>query len=57
MCRATTCQACGKVTWAGCGAYVEQIMVGVPEEDRCTCTLEQRAAAQPRAFLSRLRRR
>jgi hypothetical protein len=30
-----TCKTCGKPTWAGCGAHVEQVLAGVPERDRC----------------------
>ncbi|WP_447643632.1 hypothetical protein [Nocardioides zeae] len=35
MCRATTCKKCGKVTWAGCGMHVQQVMAGVPRDQRC----------------------
>ncbi len=35
MCRAVPCQTCGKTTWAGCGQHVEQVMQGVPADDRC----------------------
>ncbi len=35
MCRAATCSQCGKTTWAGCGEHVDQVMAGVPREDRC----------------------
>ena len=37
MCRATTCKQCGRPTWAGCGAHVEQVLGHVPEADRCQC--------------------
>jgi hypothetical protein len=37
MCRAVTCEKCGKTTWAGCGAHVQQVMGGVPADKRCTC--------------------
>ena len=36
MCRATTCNTCGKTTWAGCGQHVDQVMKNVPQRDRCT---------------------
>lgn len=37
MCVAVTCSSCGKVGWRGCGAHVEQVLRGVPEEKRCQC--------------------
>jgi hypothetical protein len=35
MCRQVTCKECGKPTWAGCGAHVEQVLGHVPIADRC----------------------
>jgi hypothetical protein len=35
MCRKVTCKQCGKPTWAGCGAHVEQVLGDVPSADRC----------------------
>lgn len=35
MCRAVTCRKCGKTTWAGCGQHVDQVMRGVPKDQRC----------------------
>jgi hypothetical protein len=37
MCRAAKCRKCGKTTWAGCGAHVDQVMAGVPQDQRCRC--------------------
>lgn len=37
MCRRTTCRSCGKVSWAGCGQHVEQVLAGVPKNQRCSC--------------------
>ena len=37
MCRRVTCGKCGKPTFAGCGAHVEQVLAGVAPEDRCRC--------------------
>lgn len=37
MCTAVTCPSCGKVGWRGCGAHVEQVLRGVPEDQRCKC--------------------
>jgi hypothetical protein len=35
MCRAVTCKKCGKITWAGCGQHVSQVLAGVPASQRC----------------------
>lgn len=35
MCRRITCSRCGKPTWAGCGAHVEQVLRDVPPAQRC----------------------
>lgn len=45
MCRAVTCQKCGKASWAGCGAHVEQVLAGVPPEQRCKCREEAASAS------------
>lgn len=47
MCRRVTCNHCGKPTFAGCGAHVEQVLGDVPKSERCRCR-EERAAAAPR---------
>lgn len=36
MCRAVTCRKCGKATWAGCGSHVNQVMSGIPRDERCS---------------------
>ncbi|MBL5972729.1 MAG: hypothetical protein D3X82_02860 [Candidatus Leucobacter sulfamidivorax] len=35
MCRAVTCQTCGKTTWAGCGQHVAMVKRSVPASDWC----------------------
>jgi hypothetical protein len=40
MCRMVTCKQCGKPTWAGCGAHVEEVLGHVPEPERCHCEPE-----------------
>lgn len=35
MCRAVRCRTCQKTTWAGCGQHVDQVMRGVPKDQRC----------------------
>ncbi len=37
MCSPAKCSKCGKVGWVGCGAHVEQVLRGVPEDQRCKC--------------------
>lgn len=46
MCRQATCKNCGKTTWAGCGQHVDQVMKGVPKDQRCKCTAAEKAAAK-----------
>ena len=38
VCSPVVCPRCQKVTWAGCGAHVEQVFADVPVERRCTCS-------------------
>lgn len=52
MCRQTTCRACKKATWAGCGQHKNEVLRGIPTSERCSCTAEQKAAA--RGFFARL---
>ncbi len=44
MCMQVKCQQCGKPTWAGCGAHIEQALANVPKSERCVCreTAQQR---------------
>jgi len=37
MCRRVDCKKCGKPSWAGCGAHVEQVLGNIPAADRCHC--------------------
>ena len=37
MCRPATCKTCGRPTWKGCGAHVEQVLGDVPPAERCQC--------------------
>lgn len=37
MCRRITCDRCGKPSYAGCGAHVEQVLGDVPRAQRCQC--------------------
>ncbi len=46
MCRRVTCPGCGKPTFAGCGAHVEQVLGDVPTAQRCRCHGEPRPAPE-----------
>ena len=35
MCQAVTCPECGKPSWVGCGAHVEEVLGDVPVDERC----------------------
>lgn len=37
MCRRVECGTCGRPTFAGCGAHVEQVLGDVPPAERCRC--------------------
>jgi hypothetical protein len=47
MCTLIQCRRCGKPTWVGCGQHVEQVMAGIPNDERCTCP-------RPKSLLDRL---
>jgi hypothetical protein len=53
MCRPATCRTCGKASWAGCGQHVEQVLRGVPKNQRCSCPPGQKATGG-KGLLSRL---
>ena len=37
MCLRVTCEGCGRPTFAGCGAHIEQVLAEVPSAQRCHC--------------------
>ncbi len=41
MCRRVDCAKCGRPTYAGCGAHVEQVLGDVPLAARCRCREER----------------
>jgi hypothetical protein len=47
MCQRVRCAKCGKQSWVGCGAHVEQILRDVPQDKRCQCP-------RPKSLLSRI---
>jgi hypothetical protein len=40
MCRRIDCPKCGRPTFAGCGAHIEQVLGNVPKSERCQCREE-----------------
>ena len=50
MCRRVDCTKCGRPTYTGCGAHVEQVLADVPTADRCRCreTTAQALETHPR---------
>jgi len=56
MCRRVECRHCGRPTFAGCGAHVEQVLGDVPREQRCRCR-EERSKEPPTTGASDLRSR
>ena len=47
MCRRVQCSNCGRPTFAGCGAHIDQVLANVPFEDRCHCREEKEQDAKP----------
>lgn len=37
MCVRVPCPTCQLVTWDGCGTHVDEVMAGVPDDQRCRC--------------------
>jgi hypothetical protein len=52
VCRAATCRVCGKASWTGCGQHVEQVMRGIPRNQRCSCGPNYKAPSK--GLLARL---
>ncbi|MCC6437350.1 MAG: hypothetical protein IT196_20140 [Acidimicrobiales bacterium] len=46
MCKKIVCSSCGRPSWAGCGAHVEQVLGDVAPADRCRCNAKGTAAAK-----------
>lgn len=47
MCRRVTCRRCGRPTYSGCGAHVEQVLHDVPPAERCRCGQGKESRAKP----------
>ncbi len=55
MCRQVTCKRCEKASWAGCGQHVNQVLSGVPQNQRCKCTAPEMAEwKKGNSFFARL---
>lgn len=58
MCTRVRCNKCGRPTYSGCGAHIEQVLGDVPVAERCQCrekAAAEKAAKQPEgSWLSRL---
>jgi hypothetical protein len=56
MCSPATCRTCAKATYTGCGQHVEQVLKGVPEAERCVCSVDVPKPTRPsgRSLLARL---
>jgi hypothetical protein len=55
MCRQVTCARCEKASWAGCGQHANQVLAGVPKNQRCRCTAQEKAAwKKEHSFFRRL---
>jgi len=47
MCRLVECPKCGRPTYAGCGAHIEQVLGHVPPAERCQCREQAGTAEAP----------
>lgn len=47
MCSRVDCARCGRPTFAGCGAHVDQVLGSVPRAERCRCREERPKEARP----------
>ncbi len=56
MCQRVRCSSCGKPTFAGCGAHVEQVLGDVPHDQRCKCREQTRSRSgeEQASLLARL---
>ena len=55
MCRRVTCSTCGKPTFAGCGAHIEQVLGDVPVAQRCACHSKGASASSGPSVWDRLK--
>ncbi|HVZ73486.1 MAG TPA: hypothetical protein VHJ20_13990 [Polyangia bacterium] len=55
MCRRVECRKCGRPTFAGCGAHVEQVLGNVPPSQRCLCRQDSEKPPSATDLRSRLK--
>jgi hypothetical protein len=53
MCRAVTSKNCGKPSWKGCGAHIEQVLGDVQPDQRCRCRQVPTPIAKRKSWFSR----
>jgi len=46
MCQRVKCSSCGKPSYVGCGAHVEQVLGDVPPPQRCRCREAKRTESR-----------
>ncbi|PJN42007.1 hypothetical protein CG747_05030 [Streptomyces sp. CB02959] len=46
MCQRAACRSCRKLTYEGCGRHVDEVLMGVPTAQRCTCEPAERKRAR-----------
>ncbi|MEO5653065.1 MAG: hypothetical protein ABIN79_11270 [Marmoricola sp.] len=56
MCRTVKCRQCSKITWAGCGMHVDEVMAGVPSSARCPGHRDEQEPSGIRLWTRLLRR-
>ncbi len=55
MCRQVSCKRCEKASWAGCGQHVKQVLAGVPKNQHCSCSAQEKAEwKKEHSFFGRL---
>jgi len=46
------CNQCGKPSWAGCGAHVENVLGDVPKNERCRCDEQPATKNERKGFIA-----
>lgn len=55
MCRQVSCKTCKRETWAGCGNHKNEVLRGIPKNQRCSCTAADKAATRAnKGFFAKL---
>jgi hypothetical protein len=56
MCYPVVCKKCGKTSWGGCGAHVQSVMQGIPEDKRCKCERKNEKKAESQSIWQMFRK-